>query len=331
MTSSLPIRLLNLGLVDSWQSQAIYHALAKQMNVDSPDTIIICRPRSPYLCLGYHQLYEATLDRTECERRKLPVFRRRVGGGVTYLDSAQLFYQCIFHHTRAPFMAQDIYALMLAAPVATLRRLGLQAELRAVNEIEANGRRIAGIGGGRIGEACVVVGNLLFDFDYETMSQVWQAPWPSFRRLAALALRDRVATLRQLLGPIAVDAVEPTLQEEFTKTFNRPFELGTLTEAEMHYACEVAEQLASSEYLNLHQEEGQATITRPLKIAAGVFIHPDQTEIDGYKIQASFRVHNEVIEAACLESEPSRRWNDIEAELPGTPLKAWQQKVTQES
>jgi lipoate---protein ligase len=176
-----PIRLLNLGLITPLQTQAYYHALAENMTVDSADTIIICRPSAPYLCLGYHQVFGSTFDRNECERRGLPVFRRRLGGGATYLDENQLFYQCIFHHTRLPAMLQDIYALALAAPVNTLKRLGLDAELRDTNEIEVNGKRIAGTGGGRIDEACVVVGNLLFDFDYEAMTAVWQTPSPTFR------------------------------------------------------------------------------------------------------------------------------------------------------
>lgn len=189
------IRLLNLGPTASWRTQAVYHATAELMTADSPDTIIFCQPLTPYLCLGYHQVYDAVLDRTECERHNLPVVRRRVGGGATYLDANQLFYQCVFHHSRVPVVAKDIYALMLAGPVATLRRLGLNAELRAVNEIEVDDKRIAGIGGGRIGEAAVVVGNLLFDFNYHAMSQVWRVPDESFRELASTALRQRITTI----------------------------------------------------------------------------------------------------------------------------------------
>ena len=64
-------------------------------------------------------------------------------------------------------MLADIYSLALTAPVNALQQLGLNAELRETNEIEVDGKRIAGTGGGRIDEACVVVGNLLFDFDFE--------------------------------------------------------------------------------------------------------------------------------------------------------------------
>ena len=327
MSNTNAIRLLNLGPVASWQTQAIYHTLAEMMTADSPDTIIICWPQTPYLCLGYHQIYEATLDKAECERRNLPVFRRRVGGGATYLDANQLFYQCVFHHSRAPFVAKEIYARMLAGPVAALRRLGLRAELRAINEIEANGRRIAGIGGGRIGEACVVVGNLLFDFDYDTMTGVWRAPWPSFRELAAAALRDRLTTIRRLLGPVQVADVETILLEDFAEALGRPLEPGELTQAESDHAHKVAGRLTSTEYLNLHRENGQVSPMTWVKISAGVFIRAAEAGLNGHKIRASFRVRDDIIEAARLDSDPARDWAEVEAQLRGVLFQAWPQRL----
>jgi len=321
------IRLLDLGATDSWRTQALYHALAETMQVDSPDTIIVCRPRSPYMCLGYHQMYDSILDRSECTRRNLSVFRRRVGGGATYLDGNQVFYQCVFHHTRLPVLLSEVYARMLAAPVAALRRLGLEATLRDSNEIEANGRRIAGVGGGRIGEACVVVGNLLVDFDYRTMTRVWRVPWESFRELAAAALWERVTTLRRLIGPIAVEAVQTLLIEEFIRALRRPIEPGALTQDEADYAHQVAVRLTSAAYLNLHTDTGQAAPMQSLKIAAGVFIRAAEIDLAGYTIRASFRVTNEVIDAARLESDPVRSWAKVEAKLRGAPFKAWQREI----
>ncbi|MEK6221205.1 MAG: hypothetical protein N2D54_03060, partial [Chloroflexota bacterium] len=238
-TNVLPIRLINLGQVPSWQTQAYYHAVAELTQVDTVDTIILCQPDSPYLCLGYHQSFEAIFDKEECERENLPVYRRRVGGGATYLDSNQFFYQCIFYHKRAPLFFKDVYAEMLAAPIATLKRLGLNSELRAINEVEAEGRRIAGIGGGRIGDAAVVVGKFLFDFNYAVMAKVWQVPWEPFRKMAATALQERVTTLTSLLDQVNIKEVEEILIEEYAKTLQRPLILGEFTPEEKELAEEI--------------------------------------------------------------------------------------------
>lgn len=322
-----PIRLLNLGLVPPWQTQAFYHLLAERMTVEERDTIILCRPDMPYLCLGYHQALENIFDRLDCDRRGLPIFRRRLGGGATYLDNNQIFYQCIFHHSRMPAMLNDIYALALAAPVNTLNRLGLNAELCETNEIEVDGKRIAGTGGGRIDDACVVVGNLLFDFDFETMTSVWRAPSASFRSLAEQALRERLTTLRQLGITASMEQVSAMLIEEFSKAFKLPFEPDTLTKEETESALEVAQELTSDEFLELHKARANVTPMQTLKISARAFIHAGETHVDGYEVYGSFWVSHDVIHRAKLESEPAHEWQYAEAALKGIPYKEWQEQI----
>lgn len=315
----------------------MYHATAEMMTEDSLDTIIICQPLTPYLCLGYHQVYDAVLDRQVCEALNLPVVRRRVGGGATYLDVNQLFYQCVFHHSRVPMVAEKLYELMLSAPVNTLRRLGLNAKLRAINEIEVDGKRIAGIGGGRIGEAAVVVGNLLFDFNYHMMSKVWRVPHEDFRELASDGMRERITTIWRESGPTNPEAVMWILLEEFEKALGRPIERGTPKKAETAHSRKVAEKISSPNYLNLHREmvevndphssEGASYIPpmNSLKISAGVYIKSAEMTRNGQQIQGSFRVRDGVIEEARLHSEPEQSWKVVETRLRGVAFKDWQE------
>jgi len=322
-----PIRLLPLGLVPPWQTQAYYHAVAEKMTAETPDTIILCRPNAPYLCLGYHQVYESVLDPAECARRGLHVFRRRVGGGATYLDENQLFYQCIFHHSRVPVHFREVYARLLAAPVEALRRLGLDAALHDVNEIEVGERRIAGIGGGRIGEACVVVGNLLFDFDYDTMAAVWRVPWPSFRQLAAAALRQSIVTLNRL-ATTSPDEMELTLIDTFSETLHRPLQPGTLTPEETRTAERLAHTLASPEFLALHRAGDAAPDSmRALKISARAHIRAGETRVNGYHLRGSFRLNQEAIQESILESDPPHDWQPVEEQLHGILFSDWENHV----
>lgn len=322
-----PIRLLNLGLIAPAQTQAIYHALAERMTAEAQDVIIICRPSQPYLCLGYHQIFESIFDRTECEPRGLPVYRRRIGGGATYLDSNQLFYQCIFHHSHLPAMLKDIYACALAAPVQVLRTLGLNAALRDTNEIEVDEKRIAGTGGGRIGEATVVVGNLLFDFDFEALSSVWRAPWPAFRVMAEKALRTQIVTLGQLAVQSSPEQLTELLIESFAESFGRPLQADTLTPDEICAVEEEARQLASSDFLALHRLDSSPEPTRTLKISARALIRADENDENGCHVRASFWLNGEIIQAALLESEPSQDWQLIEAQLCGVNFKDWKDQI----
>ncbi|MBI3168005.1 MAG: lipoate--protein ligase family protein [Chloroflexi bacterium] len=320
-----PIRLLNLKLIPPLQTQAVYHMLAERMTVDEPDTIILCRPNAPYLCLGYHQVFDSVFDADKCQRRGLPVLRRRLGGGATYLDANQLFYQCIFHHSLMPAMLKDIYQIALSAPVTTLKRLGLNAELRDVNEIEVDGKRIAGTGGGRIDEACVVVGNLLFDFDFEAMTSVWRTPSLSFRSLAEKALRERLVTLNQLGIAASRETIEGMLIEEFSRSFGRELQPDSLTAEELEFTKAMEQELVSDEFLSLHKERGDSI--RPLKISARAFVHADEMQLDGFKLNGSFLVSQDLIQEVILESEPIGDWSSMEEHLQGMPFKQWKEQV----
>jgi lipoate-protein ligase A len=208
--------------------------------------------------------------------------------------------------------------------VATLRRLGLDTKLRSPNEIEVNNQRIAGVGGGRIGEAAVVVGNILFDFDYDAMSRVWRAPSETFRELARQALQDHVTTLRRLQANASMETAQTILVEEFAQTLGRPLEAGDLTPAEENRARELAKRMTSEEYLNLHRDKGRVAPMDSLKISASVFIRANEVVINGRTIRASFRVNADHVAAVRFESFPPQNWQKYETALRGMPFSEWQ-------
>jgi lipoate-protein ligase A len=235
-----------------------------------------------------------------------------------------LFYQCVFHHSRLPVLLKEIYQRLLAAPVATLRRLGFDAALRDLNEVEVEGKRIAGIGGGRIGEAAVVIGNILFDFDYAAMAQVWNAPSESFRELAAQTLQEHVNTLARLHAEFSMAEVESVLIEEFAQCLARPVIAGDLTPAEETRARKLAKRMTSAEYLNMHRENGRITPMDSLKIAANIFIRAAEVQLNGRTIRASFCVRHNLISKALIESIPAQNWQKAESMLQGVPFHEWE-------
>lgn len=323
-----PVRLLTLGAVSWIRTQALYHALAELMTEDTPDTIILTRPREPYVCVGYHQPLAAVLDRVACHNAGLPIVRRRMGGGTTYLDGNQQFYQCIFHHKCLPYGVDGVYARLLSAPVAVLRKLGLQAEIRDGNEIEVDGRRIAGVGGGRIGEAVVVVGNILLDFDFEMMARVWRVPSEDFRRLAYAAMCCRITTLWSMIPqPVSADEVQALLAETYPLALNRPVVPGSLTELEQEKAAEMEERLLTEEWLHLHAQDTDEPM-RKLKISLDAFVHAEEARMNGAAIGGTFFARDDVIEQALLTGDLSEEKRHLlENRLIGVPLKHWREVV----
>jgi len=303
------VRLLNLGTVSPLRSQALYHGLAESMDEGSPDTIVLCRPAAPYFCVGYHQAPRAELDLAWCRRNGYPVFQRRIGGGTVFLDSDQLFYQCIFHRSRAPFDVASIYRRFLAPPVRVLQSLGLPAALEGVNEIEVDGRRIAGTGGGQIRDAVVVVGNLLFDFPVEVMARAWRVPSGEFRRLAEDGLRRHLATLRGELSAHPPEGeIRQRLVEAYEATLGRPVISGGLTPIE-----EAAVRREEGRLTRLDETDGSRGPHRAgLKVTHRVWVHEWRGRTGAGRARVTARVADGKIEemvmsGAALDREEAER------------------------
>ncbi len=292
-----PIRLLDLGEVSPLRSQALYHALGESMDDQSPDTIVLCRPAAPHFCVGYHQLPREALDLDWCRRAGYPVLQRRIGGGAVFLDGSQLFYQCIFHRRRAPLMVAAVYHRFLMPAVEALRGLGLPASLEGINEIEVAGRRIAGTGGGQIGEAMVVTGNILFDFDYDAMTRGWRVPSEPFRRLAADGLRRHVTTLKRELARVPpAGEVSRLLIDRYAEALGCPLLPGALTARE-----EEALRRAEQE-LTAPASSGGA-VGRPghgLKIARGVYVREVEVATSAGPVRVTLRLRDGSIDDLLL-------------------------------
>ena len=307
-----------MGRIPGWQTQAVYHTVAELMTENTPDTIIISQPSDNYVCLGYHQKLGETFDRKVCDEKEIPILRRKVGGGGTYLDSNQLFYQCIFHKSRVPANSDKVYEMMLTPVVNTLKYFfDVKAELVESHEVEMNGKRVAGIGGGQMGEASIVVGNILFDFDFDTMASVWNVPNESFRELAKEAMKDHIITLDDIGSMVKMDKLADQLIEEYEIHLGRKLNPGGMTIDEIERAGQVGAVLRSESFLNFMDDGNNSSKRKPLKIARNVFIHNDEIEIDSVNVLGSFRVENGIIHSVILDNETK----GLEGRLVGKEFK----------
>ena len=315
-----------MGRIPGWQTQAIYHTVAELMTEETPDTIIISQPSDTYVCLGYHQKLDHVFDRKVCNEKDIPILRRKVGGGGTYLDSNQLFYQCVFHQNHVPTDSKKVYEQMLTPMVNTLKHFfDVKAEIKGSHEVEINGKRIAGIGGGQIGDASIVVGNILFDFDFDTMASMWSVPNEQFREMANQAMKDHIITLDDIGSVVPMDKVANQLIEEYETYFNRKLNPGGMTIDEIERAGEMGAYLRSDSFLNYIDDENSTSRRKPLKIARNVFIHYDTMEMEGENIAGSFRVENGKIHSVKFEKTDLK----LESIVVGEKFENWKEFIQQ--
>lgn len=193
-----PLRVIDFGRVSALRSQTLWHAIAAGVSAGAASTLSFLRPTEPYVCLGYHRRLDE-LDLDECERRRLPVYRRMVGGGPVYLDDGQLFFQITVPVASLPPVRMAALRRLLEPAVDAFRAVGVDAELDDAGEIVVGDRKICGHGAGQLGDAVVVVGNLIERFDHEAATAVLRVPSPEARREVRRLMERYVA-------PTPVDA-----------------------------------------------------------------------------------------------------------------------------
>ncbi len=314
------MKLYRLGTVPWQDSQLLYHALPRI----GREGLILLSPATPYVCIGYFQDAEQEVDLAYCRAHGIPVFRREVGGGAVYLDGEQLFYQLVLHRDNSlvPPTRERFYRRFLQAPIAAYRDLGIRAEYRPVNDIVAHGRKISGNGVVEIGDYIVFVGNLIVDFDYETMARVLKVPDEKFRDKVYKTLRDNLSTIRRELGfaPPREDLWD-LLAESFARVLG-PMETRTEVDAEWRAEADrLAGRMLSEGWLF---RRGRQRDGRAITIRSGVQVLRRTYKAPGGLIRATLEVHEGRIASVSLSGDfffyPAERLADLEAALVGVPL-----------
>lgn len=279
------LRVIDFGLVPALRSQAVYHGLAKLIDEDSDPILSLSSPETPYVCVGRHQEVNKEVDEAFCAEHNLPVYRRRVGGGAVYLDHNQLFTHFIYPRKKAPEFAKNLYPMFIEPVVRTYKDFGIDAVYRPVNDIQVNGRKIGGTGAASIGEATLMVGSFMYDFDTETMSKCLKVPSEKFRDKLRQTLNDYMTTMVKELG---TPPDRTTLLENFLghcrdvlgvePEFDQP------TEAELAAIAEAEAELADPDFINL---KGKKLVDMGVKISASTHLTESAFKAPGGMI----RVH----------------------------------------
>lgn len=315
------MNLYNLGHVPWLDSQLIYHAFPRL----DMEGLVLCAPAEPYVCIGYHQDAEQEVDLAYCRQQGIPVFRREVGGGATYLDGEQIFYQIILHRDNplAPRNRAEFSRALLAPVVQTYRDLGVSAHYRPVNDIITDeGRKISGNGAAEIGDYAILVGNLIAGFNYDTMVQVLRVPDEKFRDKVFKSLRENLTTLDRELG-------QAPPWDDMIATLSRNFEsaLGPLTQAELPQAVrdqvkELARTHTTEEWL--FRPGNRIREGRRVKIATGVEVAQRVHKAPGGLIRATVETQQGQIVALSLSGDfffyPADKLAGLEQYLIGVTI-----------
>ena len=286
------MKLYNLGKVPWIESQLVYHALAML----GEEALVLVSPASPYVCIGFHQDVVQEVDLDFCRQHNIPVFRREVGGGAVFLDGNQLFFQLILKRDNpiVPRRIDAFYRKFLQPVIDVHRRIGIAAEYKPVNDIVVEHRKISGTGVGEIGDCIVFVGNLILDFDYETMSKVLKIPDEKFRDKVKKTIQENLSTITREIGRDAVSRwSEADLNQMMAEAFQQV--LGPMISSEKDAA--LMEKLQELESVMTKEDwlymRGKRVTGRVVKVRSGLAVAHRIHKAAGGLIRADFAVEDD--------------------------------------
>jgi lipoate-protein ligase A len=237
-------RLLTDDGADAAEGLALDEALMAPYargEADRPPTLRLYTYRSHCALVGRYQNLDAEVDLAACERTGTHVSRRPTGGGAIIMGDGQLGV-AVTSRAPASKRPREIIEELAAAVAAGLARLGISAVFRGKNDLEAGGRKIAGLGlyvdpaGGMLFHASV-----LADLDISFMLQVLRIPAAKLADKAVTAVAERVTTVSEQTGqPWNGAALRPMMAEGFAATFGAKLQRGVAGPGERSLAATLA-------------------------------------------------------------------------------------------
>jgi len=317
-------RVIDTGLRPAAQNIALSRALLEARQAEEiPGTLRFLR-FAPCALLGYHQSAEQELNLDYCSAHAITVQRRITGGGAIYADEGQLGWELYLHRRDLETADMQTMSRRLCHAAATaISALGVDARYRPRNDIEVDGRRISGAAGAFDDDALLIQGTLLLEFDVEKMLRVLRIPTGKLSDKAITSARERVSSLRELLGRKPDSAlVKRYLTEAFESEFGVEFSEGELTLSE-HKRFEAAlREIDHPDWVNL--------VSRPM---AALPILEAQQKFAGGLLRASvtFDLITQTLRQVWFTGDlfvnPRRLIADLEAALRDTPLDRLEGKV----
>ncbi len=178
---------------------------------------------------------EVRLD--ECAREGVTVNRRPTGGGAILMGADQLGVALTFAADRPdlPGLPAHLYTYLSGGVVDGLESMGVQPRFRPKNDLEANGRKIAGLGVCRDASGGMLFHtSLLVDLDVPLMLRLLSIPAEKISDKVLRFVADRTTTVRRETGrEVTIDEAREAVAAGYARRFGATLVEAPLTPAEL--------------------------------------------------------------------------------------------------
>ena len=250
-------RFLDTGDGDAYWNMALDEAiLTLRIENRVPATLRVYTWKPSAVSIGYFQSLEEEVDLEACRALGVDVVRRITGGGAVYHEwGGELTYSLVTseEELKAKRFFADIqgsYRIICEALVEGLKKLGINAEFKPINDIVVNGKKISGNAQTRRRGVILQHGTILLKTDIPTMFKVLKVSKEKVSDKAIKAVEDRVTTIyREVSRNITLDDIKEALRKGFAEYFNVEISPSTLTQPEIDLASEYRKRFSSWDWI----------------------------------------------------------------------------------
>jgi lipoate-protein ligase A len=233
-------RLLQDDGVAAAEGLAADEVLARRAGENgSPPTLRLYTYRPHAVLVGRFQDIEREVHVEAAEKLGLELNRRPTGGGAILMGPDQLGVALALHGRAGsptppgmvpPKRARERMARFSDGLRRALASLGIEAAFRGKNDLEVDGRKIAGLGIHRDGSGGLLFhASLLIDLDVALMARVLRTPFVEITDAKLAAVARRTTTVRELAGEgLSLADVRAHVARGFAASFDVELELGAL-------------------------------------------------------------------------------------------------------
>jgi lipoate-protein ligase A len=241
-----------------------------------------CPPKAPTVRLytyrdhcalvGRYQHLEAEVDLERARALGVQVNRRPTGGGAIVMGRGQLGVAVI---TRAPAAERprDLLERYAGGILRGLGALGIEAGFRGKNDLEAGGKKIAGLGLYLDGRGALLFhASVLADLDVPLMLEVLRVPAAKLADKAIAAVAERVTTVSRILGePWDGPRLRPWVAQGIAEAAGVELEPRSMEPEESEAADRlVEEKYATASWLDQRSPQPDATASALVKTPVGL-------------------------------------------------------------
>ncbi|MDA8393253.1 MAG: biotin/lipoate A/B protein ligase family protein [Actinomycetota bacterium] len=198
--------------------------------------------------VGRYQNVDAEVDMQAAADRGLTVARRPTGGGAILMGAQQLGV-AVVSRANASERPRTVLARMAQGVVKGLALAGVEATFKGKNDLEVDGRKIAGLGLYSDGKGALLFhASVLAGLDIELMLSVLRIPASKLGRKGVATVADRVTTLSDLTGePWDGARLRPLVAAGFEDLLGSPLEPSRPSDVELSLASDLAESKYGSD------------------------------------------------------------------------------------